>query len=259
MNCKICGNNLQKIFRRCILNKYEIDYYNCTYCKFIQTEEPYWLEEAYKYSISINDTGIIKRNLLFAKRTAAVIIFFFNRKGCFVDFGGGTGLFVRIMRDYGFDFYWNDPYSQNIFARGFEYDEAKHKNIELVTAFECFEHFINPIEEIDRMLSISKSILFSTVPFNDEVPDPDSWEYYSFMSGQHISFYSLSSLSYIAKKFNLNFYTNRKSFHLFCPKSINNTLYNVLLKSSILTMPIFLKLWMKTKTYSDIELLSRFP
>jgi hypothetical protein len=29
------------------------------------------------------------------------------------------------MRDAGFDFYWNDPYAENIFAKSFEYNGEK--------------------------------------------------------------------------------------------------------------------------------------
>ena len=31
-------------------------------CDFLQTEEPFWLKEAYESAIGITDTGIIKRN-----------------------------------------------------------------------------------------------------------------------------------------------------------------------------------------------------
>lgn len=174
-----------------------------------------------------------------------------------MDSGGGTGLFVRLMRDYGFDFYWEDPYASNIFARGFEYDRNKHLNIESVTSFECFEHFADPVKEIERMLSMSSSILFSTVPFTSGTPDPETWEYYLFQSGQHISLYSLSSLDFIAKKYHMHFYTNKNSIHLFTPKSINNNMFNFLLKVSYLAMPALIKPWIKSKTSSDMKIVSR--
>jgi hypothetical protein len=257
LNCKICNKPSSKIFRRKILNKYEVDYFQCSSCGFIQTEEPYWLDEAYKHTFNIEDTGILSRNILCAKRTAAVLFSFFKKDGLFVDAGGGTGLFVRFMRDYGFDFYWEDPYASNIFARGFEYDKNKHLNVEAVTSFECFEHFADPMKEIERMLSISNSIIFSTVPFASGTPDPEAWEYYLFQSGQHISLYSLASLEFIANKYHLNFYTNRKSFHLLTAKSINKSLFNFLLKVSYLTMPAFMKPWMKSKSNSDMKIVIR--
>jgi len=251
VTCKICNSESNKIFTRKILNKYDINYFQCSKCGFIQTDEPYWLEEAYQHVFNIEDTGIVRRNILFAKRTAGIIFFLFDKNASFVDYGGGTGLFVRLMRDYGFDFYWNDPYSQNIFSRGFEYDPEKILDVELVTAFECFEHFTEPIKEIERLLSISHSILFSTVPFETGTPNPDTWEYYSFSTGQHISFFSLSSLNYIAQKYHLYLCTNKKSFHLFTQKPISNYLFNFLLKFSVISMPMLIKPCLRSKTYSD--------
>lgn len=55
MKCKICDNKTYNIFSAKILNKNNIKYYYCDYCGFLQTEEPYWLKEAYNNSISITD------------------------------------------------------------------------------------------------------------------------------------------------------------------------------------------------------------
>jgi hypothetical protein len=257
LDCKICKKPSSKIFCRKILDKYDIDYFQCSSCGFIQTEEPYWLEEAYKHTFNIEDTGMLSRNILSAKRSTAILFSFFDKYGFFVDAGGGTGLFVRMMRDYGFDFYWEDPYAENIFARGFDYDKNKHTKIEIVTSFECFEHFADPMKEIERMLSISPSILFSTVPFVSGTPDPKTWDYYMFESGQHISLYSLASLESIAKKYHLNLNTNRKSFHLLTPKYINNNVFNFLVKASYLTMPALIKPWLKSRTIADSKQVAR--
>ncbi len=228
-----------------------MDYFQCSSCEFIQTEDPFWLKESYLSPINSEDTGIIIRNLLLAKRTSAILFFLFDKNGNFLDYGAGYGLFVRIMRDYGFNFFWADPFTENLFARSFEYD-AKHSNkIELITSFECFEHFADPIKEIENMLSISNSILFSTETFISGTPNPDKWNYYYFSHGQHISLFSLSSLRYIAKKFNMNFYTNGKSFHLLTHRSLNNILFNILLKLSLLGINSLIALSMGSNTKID--------
>ena len=49
-----------------------------------------------------------------------VIRAFFNAAGRFIDYGAGTGLLVRAMRDSGCDFRTFDRYAKNVFARGFE-------------------------------------------------------------------------------------------------------------------------------------------
>lgn len=251
MNCKICNNKTQVIFNRKMLNKYDVNFHWCTSCGFIQTDEPFWIEEAYKNSINIEDTGLVARNFLFAKRTSTILFFLFQRQKSFLDFAGGYGLFVRLMRDYGFDFYWTDPFTSNLFAKGFELNSKVQNSFEVVTAFECFEHFVNPIQEIDKMLKFSKNILFSTEVFKFNAPTPDDWPYYSFHHGQHISFYSFQTLKFISKKFNLNFYSNGKSFHLLTEKKIPNSIFNFLLYSSLVGLPLYIKFRMNSKTHSD--------
>ncbi len=253
MNCKICGQDSKKEFSAKILNKYDIEYFHCDNCGFLQTEEPYWLEEAYKESINVSDTGIMSRNLSLSQLSTLILYFFFNKNAKFLDFAGGYGIFVRLMRDIGFDFYWHDKYSENLLARGFEYNNED--NIELITSFESFEHFDKPIDEIENMLKISKNILFSTELYGETVPDVKKWGYYGLNHGQHISFYSIKTLQYIAKKYNLNLCTNGYSLHLLTEKKINNNLFNLLLRSNKLGLFYILKRCLKSKTMSDWELL----
>lgn len=256
MNCKICNKETQKIFNHLVLNKYNVDYFFCNSCGFIQTEEPYWLNESYSDPIASIDTGIIKRNLLFTKRLSVILYFLFDKDKTFLDFGGGNGLFVRMMRDVGFDFYWEDKFAENLLSKGFEISNNKNP-IELVTSFECFEHFINPIEEISNLMKNSDSILFSTQLFKNYPPKPEEWWYYNFEAGQHISLYSKQTLIVIAKKFNLNLNSDNRGFHLLSKKKINNTIFNLLLKFSLMGLSSFVKLVMKSKTNRDMNYLKK--
>ena len=160
MQCKICQNHTQKIFSATILNKYVISYFYCSHCIFLQTEEPYWIKEAYSQSINISDTGYMQRNINLSRKVTVLLFLFFNKNMKYLDYAGGYGVFVRLMRDIGFDFYWDDKYIQNLFAQGFEYNQSD--KIEAVTTFESFEHFVNPLEEIEKILAISSNIIFST-------------------------------------------------------------------------------------------------
>ena len=75
MKCKICNHETNNIFTAKILNKYYAKYYYCDHCGFLQTEEPYWLKEAYSNSISITDTGIVARNITLSQITSGIICF----------------------------------------------------------------------------------------------------------------------------------------------------------------------------------------
>lgn len=71
-------------------------------------------------------------------------------------------VFVRLMRDAGFDFLHYDPLCENIFAQGFEAELTGRSGYTLVTAFEVFEHLVSPLDDIANMLKFGRSIFFST-------------------------------------------------------------------------------------------------
>lgn len=253
--CRICCQETTKAFQATILNKYEITYFVCSNCGFMQTEEPFWLEEAYSIPINLSDTGLVQRNLLSSKLSATLIKRFFDTKSIFIDMAGGYGLFVRLMRDKGFKFLWNDLYTENLFARGFNFNKTHSADIELITSFESFEHFVNPIQELESMLSVSKNIFFSTLLLPTTIPEKNWW-YYAFEHGQHISFYSKQSLSLLAEKFNLYFYSNNKDFHLFTKNKISTHLLKLIF---LYYKFIQFKFYNSTHTITDNHLLLRLP
>ncbi len=233
MICNICSRESKTLFVKKVLNKYDVIYYKCDTCGFIQTEKPYWLNEAYENIITSLDIGLAYRNLYLATISEACLTKFYNSKGKFLDYGGGYGLFVRLMRDKGFDFYRQDKFCENLFAKNFDVTN-QHKDIkyEIVTAFELFEHLENPMDEIQKMLNYGDSILFSTElqPSSFEL---SVWEYLALETGQHIALYSFSTLKEIAKKLNLNVYSNFKNIHLLTPKKLNQNIFQILARPKI--------------------------
>ncbi len=253
MRCKICRKEAKTIFKAKILNKYNIQYCFCDYCGFLQTEEPFWLQEAYRESINISDTGYLQRNLYYSKKLTILLFMFFNKDGKFLDYAGGYGVFVRLMRDIGFDFYWEDKYSPNLFARGFEYNSSL--KIDAITTFESFEHFVNPLEEIEKMLSVSRNIIFTTELLPNPIPKPDDWWYYGLDHGQHISFYSKETLQFIANNFDLKYF-NSRNIHIFTEsKSITNFKLNFLNHTNFGLHKLLAKKTLKSKTWEDYKYL----
>lgn len=184
-----------------VLSRHRVRYWRCGACGFVQTEEPYWLAEAYAQALSALDVGAVSRNLRLAGITQSVIARFYDANGLFLDYGGGTGLFVRLMRDAGYNFRWLDKFATNIFARGFE---AGPGEFELLTAFEVLEHLPHPVEELAMMLRYSRNILCTTVLLPDPAPAPGQWWYYGLEHGQHVSFYTRRSLQVLADRFQLH-------------------------------------------------------
>ena len=96
------------MFTARILGKYDVGYHWCQGCGLLQTEPPYWLEEAYRDPIATIDTDIVARNFWCARRIASLLYFQLGSKGKYLDVGGGHGLLTRMLRDLGLDFYWSD-------------------------------------------------------------------------------------------------------------------------------------------------------
>ncbi|CAN5156403.1 hypothetical protein BH09BAC6_BH09BAC6_21170 [soil metagenome] len=216
MKSKVTGGDTSLLFIKKVLNKYDVRYYRCNETGFIQTEDPFWLEEAYSSAITKLDIGLPYRNIHLSELVSKLLVTWFNYKGIFLDYAGGYGLFTRLMRDKGFNYYNTDKYCRNLFAEHFDLvDLPAGTTFELVSAFEVFEHLSNPIEEIKNMLQYSDNLLFTTELQPAEHSDLDNWWYLSQETGQHIAFYNQESLSFIAKQLGYNFYTDGKFLHLF--------------------------------------------
>ncbi|BAZ32862.1 type 11 methyltransferase [Cylindrospermum sp. NIES-4074] len=231
IKCKACKTDSYAFAKAVLLGKYKVDYFQCSNCGFVQTEEPYWLEEAYSNAIAKTDVDLVFRNNTFSRRSAHILFHLFNHQAKFLDYGGGYGLFVRMMRDLGFDFYWMDKFCTNLFAQGFEWDKADSDTYELVTAFKVFEHFVNPLEEIENILKFSKNILFSTELLPENNPQPNEWWYYAPYEGKNISIYTFKTLSIIADKYGLNLYSNGSSLHLITEKKLAPDIFKRLCES----------------------------
>lgn len=215
MYCHVCSRPADYFARDKVLGKHPVAYYRCSSCGFIQTEEPYWFDEAYAEAITGSDVGLVSRNMRLSQITQSVIRTCFNPRGRFLDYAGGYGLLVRLMRDAGYDFRWCDKYCDNLFAGGFEATPDESMGYELVTAFEVVEHMRNPLEELKGMLAFSRNLLFSTEILPSSAPKPGEWWYYGLDHGQHISFYTLDSLKVLAQTFSLNFFTDGTGLHMF--------------------------------------------
>lgn len=252
VKCKICGNIAQEVFQARVMGQYKVRFYQCPSCFFLQTEHPYWLEEAYETPLHPADTGIMKRNLTLSRIAAAVILFLVGREARCLDYAGGYGIFTRLMRDIGFDFYWHDKYAENLVARGFEYVEDLGP-VDLVTSFECFEHFVDPKVEIQGILEISRNVLFTTMMLPRPVPQPGEWWYYALGQGQHVSFYSPESLSYIARTMDLGFCTNRRNLHCFTDKRVPNLWFGFLSALGFLCGDSLASMFMKSRTIEDMK------
>lgn len=219
--CKICNSPSTKIFSKVVLKKYPADYYQCGSCGFVQTSAPVWIEEAYNSAITSLDIGLLGRNIQLRPEVTRIIDACFPEAKVMLDYAGGYGVFVRLMRDAGFNFYREDKFCENIFADHFDLKDAGRSSFDVVTAFEVFEHFVDPLPEIKKIFGFSEHVIFSTQLTPASNKEMEDWWYIAPETGQHLSFYSSSTMEVLAKQFGKYYYSKNGGLHLFTSKQLS--------------------------------------
>lgn len=250
--CRVCAGTALPIWKGSLLNL-SVQYSECPHCGYVQTEDPYWLDRAYSAPINASDTGIMSRNLSNACITITTLVLLGRLQGRVVDCAGGMGILVRLLRDVGVDALWSDRYCENSLARGFEYSTG---TADLVTAFEAFEHFAEPAEELDRLLEIGPNVLVSTTLIPDPTPPAGEWWYYGPEHGQHIGFFRVGTLEKLAIDRDKHLVTDGRSYHLISDRPIRRRTWKILLRAHKLLLPMARRR-LKSRTWSDHLSVSR--
>ncbi|MDQ5930530.1 MAG: hypothetical protein QG594_2318 [Bacteroidota bacterium] len=253
MNCKICNHKSEVLRSFQILSgKYKIQYFKCPKCDFIQTEKPYWLDEAYSdAAITALDVGAVTRNLELSNLCERVLknVFPDYKERFFLDYGGATGMFTRLMRDKGFQFYHTDKYAQNVYAKRFELEDITDKtNIAAVTSFEVFEHLEFPMETIQEMFKYANTIIFSTYL---QPKDLENWWYFTLETGQHIALFHKNTFVKIGEILGVQFFTNGTNYHILTKEKWNNSV------ESYLKPPFYQKVWRKLFPTTSLSLIQK--
>jgi hypothetical protein len=238
VKCPISDCVMDPVFVETVLGKHKVQYYYSNESGLLKTEKPYWLDEAYQEAIAGTDTGILHRNIYNSMLLDVILNFLKIDNGKYLDAAGGFGILTRLLRDKGFDCYTTDKYCENIFSKNFE-KNGKIK-VDAVFCFEVLEHIDDPYlfftDLFDRCNC--KTVVFSTTTFEKQVP-PKDWWYYSFETGQHITFFQPRTLSLLADRLKCSYHKISPSYHIITDRKISK------IDSSLIANKYFRKIYGK--------------
>jgi hypothetical protein len=248
--CRVCSKPSRLAFTQRLLRE-EVDYFDCPNCGYFQTQAPHWLEDAYAVPINVGDTGMLMRNAANVGKVVLTLLALRKLHGSVLDHAGGYGILVRLLRDAGVDAHWSDLYCENLLARGFEAQSERH---DLLTAFEVFEHFVDPLAQLREMLSKAPAVLLTTELIPSAAAPRADWWYLGSDHGQHIGFFRTRTLAFMAQALGCHVYTDGQSTHLFSIRPVTR-LWKFLVQRSR-WWRLAARVSLRSRTTSDAELMT---
>ena len=192
MTCTLCGSELT--------NQKDVYYFDCNSCSAIVKNDIHYLtvdDEKARYEAHNNDVNDLRYQNFVSPITDYVFDNFSPQdKG--LDFGSGTGPVISsVLMKKNYNILQYDPFfapDQHVLNNTFDY----------IVSCEVFEHFHNPILEIDRLVTLIKTkgaLLIMTMLYNDKI-NFDTWHYRK--DPTHVFIYRKETIEYIAHKMKLD-------------------------------------------------------
>jgi hypothetical protein len=172
------------------MGKYPAAYWRCETCHCLETDPPHWLDESYNTEVHIaGDTGMVARTWQMAQTTSLLLrLAGVGPRVQGMDWGGGNGLFCRMMRDQAYNFVSDDKYAEAFYCHDFTRESLGVTKSDIVTSFELFEHLPDPASELKEILAFDPKLwIFSTQLYGSQ---DHTWNYLGPDHGRHVFFYS---------------------------------------------------------------------
>lgn len=203
LNCKICKSTINK---QTILKNSRI-YYHCDKCGFISLDSNFLLsrdEEKARYDLHENsseNSGYLK--LLQDFIMTAVKPYPVQK---ILDYGSGPNpILATLLREEKYDVDIYDPYYAPL-------DSMKNTQYDMIISTETFEHFQNPLEEMDSIIKLLKPQAYLSIMTSFAYPYEEfkAWRYKD--DATHIAFYSIATFQRLAELFSMSIiYSNNKN------------------------------------------------
>lgn len=193
MNCTLCETLLK--------SKADEFYFICETCHAYVKDQKFYLDNLQEkgiYEKHKNDVNDIRYQNFTSPITNAILEkFTSNHLG--LDYGcGRVSVISKLLKDKEFQVELYDPYF---------YPNESYMNYQYDYIFSCevFEHFYNPKQEIEQLLSILKptgSLLIMTLIYDFQA---DFKDWYYRKDPTHVFIYTKKTIQFIANRYNLKF------------------------------------------------------
>ncbi len=199
MECKICGSDISVKKSKKGNNLFGF----CDCCMFVEkinkvdslSEE----KEYDRHNNSVENIGYVNYLSNFLEEAVEPFV----KKGLHLDYGCGPGpVLHELMKKRGFNSKTYDYYYQH------DKDYSNYK-YDIITSTEVFEHFHDPIENIEKILMLLKEGGVLAIMTSFVKSEPEFYDWWYIRDITHVSFYHIKTFGYLAKKYNLEIvYTN---------------------------------------------------
>jgi len=209
MDCKICSGETNQLLDV----QFEHMYFYCKTCHFVFIEDKHYVsfeteKEIYElHENSLDDKGYVTYLENYINEGVSPFI----KEGLGLDFGSGPEPALATLlkkRGYEMDIY-DRHYANN--------SDIWEKKYDFITSTEVIEHFHDPMDTLNRMVSILKPggiLSVMTLFLMDDLALFQNWWYRR--DPTHIAFYSPITFEKIAEQLNLEIiYHNNKRICVF--------------------------------------------
>ena len=214
--CVVCSGNTKFLFSYEVRGEHQAALRECLVCRFTFIVNPYWLADSFSSELNDLDIGSVDRCLILADFIEVLIRAQKRSKLRFLDWGGGYGLFARIMRDRGFDFVSHDVHTRPLFVEPTEISESE--TFEMMTMSEVALHLTDPVPVFKKILEYTNTLVFTAVIAPNVIPD--DWWYLMPDTGQHVAIYHKETLETLANRMGVRITSDDRFFHVFHRKPL---------------------------------------
>lgn len=192
MNCTLCHTSLTR--------KMDAFYFSCTTCSALIKDGIFYLspeDEKAIYEIHNNDVED-PRYQKFVSPVTSHVTNHFQKNSLGLDYGcGAAPVVTKVLTDRGYNIKPYDPFFN-------PEDGYLELTYDYIVACEVFEHFHQPAEEIEKLVSMLKpngELIIHTMLYHEGIAFKN-WHYRR--DDTHVIIYTQETMVYIAKKHDLD-------------------------------------------------------